>query len=562
MRDGLRVLSAGCVAAAASAALAQHEKGPTPEPAVMPASQTGPAGHLFESAGPAVQVNTNAQGLDILGDAGNEPSIAVDPTAPNRIAVGWRQFDSITSSFREAGYALSLDGGRTWSPRTLDNGVFRTDPVLRYDADGLLLYSSLFVAGQTYRIDTLRSTDGGTTFGPPINSFGGDKQWIAVDRSNGIGRGHVYMAWNTAGNNFFPNQFNRSLDGGLTWSAPQTLPSRPVFGQIQVGPDGVVYVAGVPNSSNTPTFYVTRSVNAQDPTQTPTFTPAVIVPMGGNLRLSTGPNPAGLLGPVNFAIDPARPGWVYMLCSVDPADADPMDVHIARSTDGGATWSPPVRVNDVRTGWQWFGTMSVAPNGRIDAVWNDTRNAPATGAVFTSEIYYSFSMDGGDTWSPSERVLGPFNPHVGWPMQNKIGDYWDMESDALGADLICAATITGGQDVYYARLGPRDCNRNAIDDASETAGALVRDCDRDGIPDSCEIAAGAETDADGDERIDVCEIVCPGDVSGDGSVDLIDFFAFFGAYEPREPLADLNNDGEVDLADFFAFFDSFDTGCP
>ncbi len=49
---------------------------------------------------PSHQVNVNAQGLNILGDAANEPSIAVDPTAPNRIAIGWRQFDTIASNFR------------------------------------------------------------------------------------------------------------------------------------------------------------------------------------------------------------------------------------------------------------------------------------------------------------------------------------------------------------------------------------------------------------------------------------------------------------------------------
>ena len=48
-----------------------------------------------------------------------------------------------------------------------------------------------------------------------------------------------------------------------------------------------------------------------------------------------------------------------------------------RSTDHGATWNDPLRVNDDPQGngaHQWFVTMSVAPNGRIDAIWNDTRN--------------------------------------------------------------------------------------------------------------------------------------------------------------------------------------------
>jgi len=42
------------------------------------------------------------------------------------------------------------------------------------------------------------------------------------------------------------------------------------------------------------------------------------------------------------------------------------------------TFSTPRRINDDPVNhakWHWFGTLSVAPNGRIDAVWLDTRNA-------------------------------------------------------------------------------------------------------------------------------------------------------------------------------------------
>ena len=77
------------------------------------------------------QVNVDDNGLDIIGDAGNEPSIAVDPTNPNRIVIGWRQFDTVTSNFRQAGYGYSLDGGLTWTfPGVLNPGVFRSDPII------------------------------------------------------------------------------------------------------------------------------------------------------------------------------------------------------------------------------------------------------------------------------------------------------------------------------------------------------------------------------------------------------------------------------------------------
>lgn len=59
------------------------------------------------SLGPFVSVQVNVDGLgnNVIGDAANEPSMAIDPTNPKRIAIGWRQFDTIASNFRQAGRA-------------------------------------------------------------------------------------------------------------------------------------------------------------------------------------------------------------------------------------------------------------------------------------------------------------------------------------------------------------------------------------------------------------------------------------------------------------------------
>jgi hypothetical protein len=93
--------------------------------------------------------------------------------------------------------------------------------------------------------------------------------------------------------------------------------------------------------------------------------------------------------------------------------------------------------------------MSVAPNGRIDVVWLDTRDNPGT---YLSALYYSNSKDGGETWSPNEKLSDYFDPHVGWPNQNKMGDYFDMVSDNNGAYLAWAATFNNEQDVYYSYI--------------------------------------------------------------------------------------------------------------
>lgn len=152
-----------------------------------------------------VQVNIDSGGNNMIGDAANETSIAVDPTNPNRIVIGWRQFDNVVSNFRQAGNAYSIDGGESWTfPGVLNPGVFRSDPVLDFDADGNFYYNSL---RGTLECDVYKITDGGTNWGSPFPAKGGDKQWMRIDRTNGMGAGFNYSSWNssftTCGPGFF-----------------------------------------------------------------------------------------------------------------------------------------------------------------------------------------------------------------------------------------------------------------------------------------------------------------------------------------------------------------------
>ena len=230
------------------------------------------------------------------------------------------------------------------------------------------------------------------------------------------------------------------------------IPNSPIWGTLDVSSDGTVYVIGG-DGNDLLTNYVARSTNARDRnTAPPTFT-SVPVNMGGLIRTGP-PNPAGLLGQLGVAVDRSngsRAGWIYALGSVE-TPTDPLDVNFVRSTDGGVTWSAPLRVNDDPVGnhaFQWFGTMSVAPSGRIDVVWNDTRGS-ADSTV--SALYYAYSSDGGSTWSANEQASPTWSSMVGFPNQPKIGDYYDMTSDNDGADLAYAATFNGGQDIYYLRI--------------------------------------------------------------------------------------------------------------
>ncbi len=528
---------------------------PAPGPALrtsIPAVRLMPRGLAMTT-----QVNVNAQGLNIVGDAANEPSIAVDPTAPNRMAIGWRQFDSVQSNFREAGYAYSVDGGRTWTfPGVLQEGVFRSDPVLDSDNQGTFYYYSLDL---NFLSQLFRSTDQGRTWQGPIAAFGGDKTWMVADRSGGPGESHIYGVWKPGIGCCGNNIFTRSSDTGFTFEQPVPILGNPIRGTIATGPESEVYVAGEAGSA----FRVARSLTAREDGAQPTFPLSVVVNLGGVLGGYAGPYPGGVLAQAWVACDlsdgPHR-GNVYLLCSVDPPTGDPLDVMFARSTDGGQTWSAPVRINDDASNtnaWQWFGTMSVAPNGRIDVIWNDTRTSGSNFRL--SRLRYSSSSDGGVTWAPSQELSASWDAHVGWPQQQKIGDYYHMVSDRVGAFLAWSNTLNGEQDVYCTRIGDYDCNGNGVGDSADLTSGAASDCDMNGILDSCEIAAGVMADSDGDGIPDGCE--CRADFNGDNLVNSQDFFDFVAAFFAGEMRADFNGDAVVNSQDFFDFLAVFFGGC-
>lgn len=456
----------------------EHLDNPPGVPAqAVPGSPPSPAvlyGHTK-----SIQVNTGPGGVNIPGDAANEPTIAIDPTSPLHMVISWRQFNTVTSNFRQAGWGYTTNEGRTWTfPGVLTPGIFRSNPVLSYDTKGNIYWNSL---KEDFTTDVFTSTDDGVTWGNPVPAWGGDKQWMTCDLTSGIGHGNLYSFWTAD-----PEDFTRSTNGGNSFGTQDLIPDQPQWGTMAVAADGTLYIFGIDPSGY---YVVAKSTNAKDPSQTPTFTTKQ-VDLGGYLDGFGGPNPDGLLGQPWIAVDPTN-GWIYVAGSVQPTTgSDPLDIHFIRSTDGGNTWSAPVRVNDDpdQTSWQWFGTMSVAPNGRIDIVWNDTRN---TGLQNKSALFYSYSTNGGTTWSTNQQLSPVWDSWVGWPNQDKIGDYYCMLSDRVGASLAWAATFNNEQDVYFTRIGDYDCNGNGVPDSLDIANGTSQDNNHNGIPDECEGLASA-----------------------------------------------------------------------
>src|SRR5881227_1133668 len=338
---------------------------------------------MISQFGPFVsfQVNVDQNGQNFIGDAANECVISVDPTNVNKMTIAWRQFNDVSSNFRQGGWGYTSDGGIHWTfPGVLENGVFRSDPVTNSDEIGQFFYLSLQSdQAQSFFCDDLwRSTNVGQTWtllSGERGAGGGDKEWFTIDKTNGPGHGFQYQADDGINCSGGGVEFQRSTNGGVTWQSPIVIPNSPVYGTLDVDTNGNLFIGGEGSS----TFYCVRSSNAQIGGQTPTFDRSTPVNMGGFI-IQGGINGVGLCGQVFLAIDRsggATNNNIYMLASVEPSGRSTTDVMFVRSTDGGLTFSAPLRVNDdgVANKWHWFGTFAVAPNGRLDAVWYDSRNA-------------------------------------------------------------------------------------------------------------------------------------------------------------------------------------------
>src|SRR5438128_7224549 len=181
------------------------------------------------------QVNVDANGQNILGDAANECPISVDPTDGNKMTIAWRQFNDVTSNFRQGGWGYTTDGGMHWTfPGVLEPGVFRSDPVTNSNETGTFFYLSLL---QTLCDNMYRSTNGGqswTELQPDGLAGGGDKEWFTIDKTGGPGHGFQYQSDDGANCSGGGVEFQRSTDGGGTWQAPIVVPNGTDLGTLDV----------------------------------------------------------------------------------------------------------------------------------------------------------------------------------------------------------------------------------------------------------------------------------------------------------------------------------------
>jgi hypothetical protein len=362
-------------------------------------------------------------------DSEVEPYVAADPTNPLHLVGSFQQDRWNDGGSNGLTNVVSTDGGATWSLAASQPQFSRcagapagspgdfsraTDPWVSFSSDGRIVYSisdSFNANGPAFggasSIVISRSTDGGTTWQTPVTArvdisttVLNDKETVTADPTAPL---TAYAIWDrlvSPSTNANPGAFDHSpafrgpvlfsktTDGGVSWSNGRVI-FDPGEKNQTIGNQIVVPTAGPAAGTLVDGFDLIQTKGGLGNNQRETFSVAVIRSADGGATWSQ----PTIVAQQDFA-------------GVSIAG------HAVRSSD---------ELPEFATG----------PNGNLYAVWQDGRFT-ATGAA---KVAFSMSSDGGLTWTTPIRVdqspgdTPSFTPQVHVASDGTVGvSYYDLES--------------------------------------------------------------------------------------------------------------------------------------
>ena len=342
-------------------------------------------------------------------------------------------FSSSASPGNRSGLAVSHDGGDTYTdlrPSPLNGqGINYGKVSVVYNPQDSNWYASALAAacgGQGVAI--WKSTNGDAWSAIPCghSSNQDDSPTLAVDRNpTSPYYGRLYLSWNDfTVSTSVRLDVSYSTNGGASWATPiqVTSPITSVVRNVQLvadrsGSAGTLYLfANDENGGglNDRTHLLYRSTNGG--TSWTQVAIAAAQPAPGDDVCSV-PYFARInplwrwMGAGQPAVGPGN--VLHYVYGVHGTATDPADIVYVRSTDNGATWSAPLRLNtDPGPAAQWLPALSVTDDGVVTASWYDRRNS-TDGANY--EYWARTSTDNGLTWGAEEAVSDVLIPQPEQP---------------------------------------------------------------------------------------------------------------------------------------------------
>jgi hypothetical protein len=359
------------------------------------------------SSGFSTPINISAnQGDSIL------PQMAV---SGNNVYVIWN--DNSTGKYGII-FTKSTDGGTTFgAPIDISRNIGSSgSPQFAVSGNDVYAVWQAKTTGK-YQIIFAKSTDGGATFSTPANlsNTTGDSSYPKIATSGN----NIYITWSyTATNKDYDVLFAKSNDRGSTFSVPVNISNN-------LGDSGISQMAVSGNN-----VYVTWENNGL-----------------GNFEVfvaKSNDNGNTFASPVNISNDAAPSGAPQIVSSgknvyVSWMDKTPgnYDIFVAKSTDAGSTFSAPVNVSNTAKD---SGYQQIAMSGNnVYVVWTETilnKNY---------DIFFAKSTDGGVTFSTPVNVSNNVGPS-GWALvtaPNNIYVTWE-DSTPGNYDIFVAKSTDGG----------------------------------------------------------------------------------------------------------------------
>jgi hypothetical protein len=412
-------------------------------------------------------------------DAEVEPIVAVSAFNPANIIAAWQQDRWSDGGSHGLVTAASFDGGQTWtraSPAVAhcaggtgaSDYQRASDPWLSFAADGSAYLLSLSFSGATLAPGSgsamlvAHSTDGGAHWDTPMaviadgENFFNDKGSISADP---VDAQAAYVVWDRlSSDNHGASYFARTRNAGQSWETPLAVydpgAGNQTIGNLLVGlPGGALLLvfteldAGATGTSAT--LKAMRSNDQGDTWDAPVSiaqerTVGTRDPVSGAAVRDGSQLPS-------VAVDHA--GVVYVVWQDSRFSAGQRDgIALARSLDGGVSWSAPVQVNGAPAVPAFTPVVQVRGDGVIGVSYYDLRNNPASGSRLVTDYWLATSTDA-LSWQDTH-LSGPFSLAAAPNAEGLfLGDYQGLAvsgNDFLPVFVAVTGDNANRTDVYIA----------------------------------------------------------------------------------------------------------------
>lgn len=403
-----------------------------------------------------------------------EPWIVVNPTNPDNMVAAWIQGPAV-------GHVASatFDGGATWESAVIpgisecSDGDYEraSDPWLAFAANGDLYTVALSLdLGESQRsaIQVSKSVDGGRTWGAPISiadEVGEDKPSITADPEDPC---LVFVGWTrfmeVRGNDAL--LLSRTTDCGETWTEPEVLHSdrfSPHGFQLVVLPDGTALAFF--KTLIRGELYVKRSTDRGE-----TWPDArTLITATGRSPKPVTPDGAVAIRSSQDLFDVAVDRKTGYLTAVwedlfgGAPLSSPMQVAFSSSSDGGLTWSDPIRVDRTPTNTPFpleqafTPSVEISDDGTIGVTYynfeNDMPDQPPSWSDRWFVHCHPELADCNDpsNWSDALRLTPDSFDYLKAPFTDLtlnqglfLGDYVGLTS--FGSDFFALFSVTTGDD--------------------------------------------------------------------------------------------------------------------